>query len=59
MCSKKIVATSQAPKALGPYSQAVISGVLLFTSGQSPIDPATGRMVDGGIAERNHHIFKI
>lgn len=58
MCSKKIVATSQAPRVIGPYLQAVISGDLLFTSGQLPIDTATGRMVDGGIAEQAHQVFK-
>lgn len=51
MCLKKIIATSQAPKAVVPYSQAVISGSLLFSSGQLPIDPETGQIVDGGIEE--------
>ena len=43
------VATEQAPRAIGPYSQAVVAGQLLFCSGQIPLDPATGQLVDGDI----------
>ena len=43
------IATDGAPKAIGPYSQAVVSGGLLFASGQIPLDPATGELVSGGI----------
>lgn len=46
---KKIIHTDQAPAAIGPYSQAVQVGNLLFTSGQIPLDPATGVVVEGGI----------
>lgn len=46
---KKIIHTDQAPAAIGPYSQAVQVGNLLFTSGQIPLDPATGAVVEGGI----------
>ena len=46
---KKIVATDKAPAAIGPYSQAVQIGNLLFTSGMIPIDPATNTLVEGGI----------
>ena len=53
-----MVAASQAPRAIGPYSQAVISGDLPFTFGQLPIHPATERMVCGGIAEQAHQVFK-
>lgn len=45
---KTIIQTDQAPAAIGPYSQAVQSGSLLFISGQIPIDPATGELVSGG-----------
>lgn len=45
----KFIATSSAPKAIGPYSQAVIEAGFLFSSGQVPLDPATGRLVEGGI----------
>jgi 2-iminobutanoate/2-iminopropanoate deaminase len=47
--SKTPVATDQAPAAIGPYSQAVRAGQLLFCSGQIALDPATGALVDGGI----------
>ena len=43
------IATDKAPGAIGPYSQAVVFGNMLFTSGQIPLDPATGTMVEGGI----------
>ncbi len=49
---KQIVKTQKAPAAIGPYSQAVRVGSLLFTSGQIPINPATGQMVEGGIKEQ-------
>lgn len=46
---KKVIETKKAPAAIGPYSQAIISGGFIFTSGQIPIDPATGALVQGGI----------
>ena len=49
---KQAISTSNAPAALGPYSQAVQVGNLLFLSGQVPIDPATGSVVEGGIQEQ-------
>jgi 2-iminobutanoate/2-iminopropanoate deaminase len=49
---KKIINTDNAPAPIGPYNQAVKSGHLVFTSGQIPIDPATGDMVAGGIREQ-------
>lgn len=52
------IATQHAPAAIGPYSQAVVVGDLLFTSGQLSIDPATGRVVDGDIAAQAHQAFK-
>lgn len=54
----KAVSTPNAPAAIGPYSQAMISGNLLFTSGQIAIDPATGNVVEGGIAEQTEQIMK-
>ena len=44
--------SDKAPKALGPYSQAIVAGCLVFASGQVPIDPATGNFVEGGIKEQ-------
>ncbi len=49
---KKIIATTHAPAAIGPYSQAVDCGTFLVTSGQIALDPATGEMVKGGVAEQ-------
>ena len=46
---KKVIATTKAPSAIGPYSQAIQVGNLVHTSGQIPIDPATGTFVEGGI----------
>ena len=49
---KKVITTTKAPAAIGPYSQAVQVGNLVYTSGQIPIDPATGVFVEGGIKEQ-------
>ena len=49
---KKVISTTKAPSAIGPYSQAIQCGNLVFTSGQIPIDPATGVFVEGGIKEQ-------
>ena len=49
---KKVISTSKAPSAIGPYSQAIQVGNLVYTSGQIPIDPATGVFVEGGIKEQ-------
>ncbi|MBR4243687.1 MAG: RidA family protein [Bacteroidaceae bacterium] len=49
---KKIISTSKAPAAIGPYSQAVQVGNFLYTSGQIPIDPSTGQFAEGGIKEQ-------
>ena len=49
---KQVISTPKAPAAIGPYSQAIRVGNLVFTSGQIPIDPATGVFVEGGIKEQ-------
>ena len=54
----KLVSTDQAPTAIGPYSQAVSSGEFLFVSGQLPIDPTTGEMVTGDIAEQTRRVLQ-
>ena len=54
----KYISTEKAPAAIGPYSQAIVTGNLLFTSGQIPIDPATGNIVEGGITEQAEQIMK-
>jgi 2-iminobutanoate/2-iminopropanoate deaminase len=55
---KKVIATDGAPAAIGPYSQAVITGSLLFVSGQIPIDPNTGDFVQGGIKEQTERVLR-
>lgn len=55
---KKVIHTDKAPKAVGPYSQAVRTGNLVFTAGQIPIDPATGKLVQGGIKEQAHRVLE-
>ena len=55
---KTVISTDKAPAAIGPYSQAVKVGNLLFTSGQIALDPATGNVVAGGIAEQTAQIMK-
>ena len=52
------VATSGAPRAIGPYSQALRAGGFLFTAGQVGFDPATGELVDGGIAEQTRRVLQ-
>jgi 2-iminobutanoate/2-iminopropanoate deaminase len=56
--SKKVIATDQAPSAIGPYSQAIATDNLLFISGQLPINPADGRLIDGNIAEKTRQIME-
>jgi 2-iminobutanoate/2-iminopropanoate deaminase len=55
--ARAIVATNEAPKAIGPYSQAVRAGNLLFTSGQIALHPETQLVVEGGIAEQAQQVF--
>lgn len=56
--SKKAIITKNAPEAVGPYSQAVQIGRLLFASGQVPVDSNTGEIVPGGIEEQAEQVFK-
>ena len=55
---KKIIATKNAPAAIGPYSQAVQAGNMLFASGQLGLDPATGQFSEGGVKEQTAQAFK-
>jgi 2-iminobutanoate/2-iminopropanoate deaminase len=55
---KKIINTTNAPAALGPYSQAVEANGMLFISGQVPVNPATGKLVEGGIVEQTQQVMK-
>lgn len=55
---KRIVSSTQAPAAIGPYSQAVEAGGLVFLSGQIPLDPATGAMVEGDVAAQTERVMQ-
>lgn len=55
---RKIINTEKAPSAIGPYSQAVVSGGLVYCSGQIPIDPATSKLVEGGVEDQAHQVMK-
>jgi len=55
---KEIIATGDAPQAIGPYSQAVRAGNMVFASGQIPLDPSTKEFVAGGIAEQTEQVLK-
>ncbi len=55
---RQAVSSTSAPKAIGPYSQAIKAGNLLFVSGQVPIDPATGNLVDGDISAQTHRVCR-
>ena len=54
----KCVQTKHAPAAIGPYSQALVTGGLVFTSGQIPLDPATGAVVEGGVEAQAEQVMK-
>lgn len=54
---RQSVSSTHAPKAIGPYSHAVWTGSLLYCSGQTPIDPATGKLVPGGIEDQTQQAF--
>lgn len=58
MAARDAVSTDRAPKAIGPYSQAIRAGGLLFVSGQVPLDPATGGLVEGDIAAQTHRVMQ-
>ena len=55
---KTVIATKNAPAAIGPYSQAIRANGMVFVSGQIPLDPATGEFVPGGIVEQTHQALK-
>jgi 2-iminobutanoate/2-iminopropanoate deaminase len=55
---REVVRTTEAPQALGPYSQAIVTESLIFVSGQIPLDPASGTPVPGGIAEQTDRVIQ-
>jgi 2-iminobutanoate/2-iminopropanoate deaminase len=56
--TKQIVSTESAPKAIGPYSQAIVHNGIAYLSGQIPLDPATGQMVEGDIAAQTERVLE-
>ena len=54
----KIIETDRAPAAIGPYSQAVVAGGILYVSGQIPLDPATGEIVEGGLVAQTNRVME-
>ncbi len=56
--NRSAIITDKAPAAIGPYSQAITYNNLLFTSGQIPLDPNTGKIIDGEISAHAHRVFK-
>ena len=56
--SKKVIHTDKAPKAIGPYSQAIQAGNFLFLSGQIPLDPKTGELVKGNIRQQTQQVLE-
>ncbi|MBS0521166.1 MAG: RidA family protein [Proteobacteria bacterium] len=55
---KKAVQTDAAPKALGPYAQAIVAGGMVYCAGQIPLDPSTGNIVPGGITEQTEQVLE-
>ena len=55
---KEIIATDRAPKAIGPYSQATRHNGLVYSSGQIPLDPVTGQLIEGGIVEQTARVLE-
>ena len=55
---KKVVATKEAPQAIGPYSQAIKAGGFVFTAGQIPLDPATGKLIEGDVKAQTERVLK-
>lgn len=56
--TRDVVSTPNAPQAIGPYSQAIKANGFVFISGQIPIDPATGNLIEGGIAQQTEQVLK-
>ena len=55
---RETISTDKAPKAIGPYEQAIRVGDLIYTAGQIPIDPTTGNLIDGGIVEQTRQVLE-
>jgi 2-iminobutanoate/2-iminopropanoate deaminase len=55
---RKVIATEKAPKAIGPYAQAIVHNGIAYLSGQIPLDPATGQVVEGDIAAQTERVLE-
>ncbi len=58
MTTRTVIHSDEAPKAIGPYSQAIAVNGMVFCAGQTPMDPATGNLVPGGVEEQTHQALK-
>ena len=58
MSQVQAIRTDQAPHAIGPYSQAIVSGNLIFTAGQIPLDPKSGELIGGDIREQTRRVLE-
>lgn len=58
MSEKQVIRTDGAPGAIGPYSQGMVAGDFVFTAGQIPLDPATGKLVEGDISTMAHRVMQ-
>jgi 2-iminobutanoate/2-iminopropanoate deaminase len=58
LSAKSLISTKDAPEAIGPYSQAIVVPQMIYTSGQIPLDPATGQLVEGGIREQTKRVLQ-
>ena len=58
MTTRTVIHSDEAPKAIGPYSQAIAVNGMVFCAGQTPIDPATGNLAPGGVEEQTHQALK-
>lgn len=56
--TRRVVSTELAPAAIGPYSQAIVAGDVVYTAGQIALDPATGEMVEGGVEEQTRRVVR-
>jgi 2-iminobutanoate/2-iminopropanoate deaminase len=57
MTERTVVSTTDAPQAIGPYSQAIVAGDMVFCSGQIPLDPQNGQLIEGGIEEQTRRVL--
>jgi 2-iminobutanoate/2-iminopropanoate deaminase len=56
--SRRRITTSNGPSAIGPYSQAIVAGAMVFVSGQIPLDPATGALLQGSVSEQTDRVLR-